>query len=186
MQERTPPKPKWSLRWVQLDFNLLLARVKMFFSRDPIPNELPRSDREAVEIAVKEGVAQIDGSGPSAAESPPATRRDVESIVRAEVGRINREGPRAPRRRPKRSATKKSTGSGRPPKRIAPAAIVPYLPPPSPAPPRDVIRQTVVDLAAKARKRAVSEGDVVAALAAAFIENEASKPPAEPDNQVRW
>lgn len=150
-------KEKWSLRGIHVEFNLLFAKVKLIFAKKPIPQELPPADLKRVETTIKSEVARIEGIG---APTPP---------------------PKPPRRRRKKGGRPRKAS---PP--VLPTTIVQYTPKDPPAPPRDVVRQTVIDLAAKARKRAVREGDVVAALAAAYIENEASKPPKEPDYQVRW
>jgi hypothetical protein len=152
-----PENEKWSLRGVHVEFNLLFAKVKLLFAKKPIPQELPLADLKR-----------------------------VESTVKSQVARIERMSALPPRRKPRKKSSKKGSRPRRSVPTVRSTTIIQYVPIVPPAPPRDVVRQTVTDLAAKARKRAVREGDVVAALAAAYIENEASKPPKEPDFQVRW
>lgn len=157
MSQAPAKTEKWSLRGIHVEFNLLFAKVKLLFAKRPIPPELPPAQLKRVETTVKTEVARIEELSTPA---PTARRRGPAKRKRAQTRRAS-------------TVAQQNT-------------IIRYVPTPARAPPRDVVRQTVIDLAARARKRAVREGDVVAALAAAYIENEASKPPKEPEVQVRW
>ena len=128
-------KSKWSLRHLKIEVNLLLAKVGVIFSREPV---LPK-------------------------QSPKARLRKAQHIVRVEYRNLQTEASRDIQRYVARpSPTRRPTAQAYPPYPVFGVDENGY--------PKNIVGETVVQLAGRGRMKAIRQGDAGTALAAAVVE----------------
>lgn len=162
---------KFTLHQVEVTFNFLVAKVKLIFGRGRIPKEIPPQKQAQVSEVVHRELARYEAKIPATPPSLPNILPVVPSISRPSKRRT------VSARKVQRARKPVSAGRS---KYKAPE-IIDFVPVartnngPAVLLPTNVFADTVRQLASHHRQKAVKRGDVVEALIAAYVEQEATK-----------
>lgn len=171
-----PARSRWTLHGLEVEVNALVVKVKLIFGRKQVPNSLSAAKEEAVSRTVYQEISRLEARG-----APPPALELPESLP---VVATSRNQP-AMKPSPRRSRNQPTRGSPRrrptPRSKALHGEIISYVPVATSATgfavlqPTNVMADTVRQLAGHYRQKAIKKGDIPTALAAAWVEQEATK-----------
>lgn len=167
---------RWTLHGLEVEFNALLVKIKLIFGKKEVPQELSSEKRKELERAVSEEIARLEArANPPVQFSLPRELPVVAPRMALPAAKTSRGKPRS-RKRPMAVGRPKSPRS-----RAMKGEIVTYVPVASGPTglavpqPTNLMAETVRQLAGHYRQKAIKKGDIPTALAAAWVEQEATK-----------
>jgi hypothetical protein len=166
------PEERLSLHQIEVEINLLIAKLKFILGRDKISREIPPNKRAEIADAIRQEFERLQTRTSSTAIQPLPTRLPV--VSRPTLAQSRTVRVRQPRQKSRKRAASSTRQSHTP-------QIIDFVPVtrtngnlavPRPS---DLVAETVRQLASRHRQKAVKRGDIVEALLAAYVEQEATK-----------